>query len=132
VRVLVLVVAVVALLAATATDGALGGRGEEIKLKFELFPCVPVGEDDAGGEAEWESDNQLLKVEVWGATDLAGKRLDVLVITGEDLSRIIDLIEFGFEGSGSASTLVSGPAELVQVEVADAGHTWLSSDRRDC
>jgi hypothetical protein len=42
---------------------------------------MPVGEDDAGGEAEYESDTQKLKIEVWGATLLEGQTLEAYVET---------------------------------------------------
>jgi hypothetical protein len=130
---LVLLGAVVALLAAAVTNGA---RGEVTKVKMTLRPCLPLGEEDAGGQARWRSDRQILRVEVWRATDLAGERLDVLVVTGEDVSRIIDYIDFieiGLDGSGKgAAPLLAERAEPVALEVVEADHTWLASDPRDC
>ena len=72
----------------------LAGRGEETKWTVALVPCLPLGEDDAGGEAEYESESStergeegLLKVEIDGATRLSGETLEVEV-DGRQVGRL--------------------------------------------
>jgi hypothetical protein len=92
-KLLLISVVVVALVFALGAAQGLAVPAE-VKWKLALVPCGPVGEDDAGGEAEYESDSRarsaprksadrgeqaLLKVEVWGATLYRGETLAVEV-----------------------------------------------------
>lgn len=61
--------------ASLAPAAATAAPEDGTKVKLAFVPCVSVGEDDAGGELEWESDTRLLKVEIWGATDYAGETM---------------------------------------------------------
>jgi hypothetical protein len=100
-------VAAVALVAASGTNAARGG---DIKFKAELIPCLPDGEGQAEGEAEWEqerdgrTDVSRVKIEIAGIPELAGQELEVVVEFVEgDIRRpfVVGSIFVGPDGRGS-------------------------------
>ena len=126
---MVLLVAVVALAAASGTNAAKGG---ETTVKFKLIPCVPVGEAHAGGEAEWASDTQILSVEVSGATDLAGRTLNVFVGVLRDGVRVRLLVgSLTIDRAGGAATADEFGLEVLDIEL-EQGTDVFSSDPSFC
>ncbi|MGH3134590.1 MAG: hypothetical protein ACRDNY_12780 [Gaiellaceae bacterium] len=135
-------VLLVALLALSAAVGASAARDEESRFKLFLVPCLPLGEDDAGGEAEWESDTEILKVELWGATELAGETLDVFIrLTREGVREFLlaGSVEIDNDGSTAArAALRLEMPEALEVEsiVLPPGDRFqsvlLASDSDDC
>jgi len=126
-----LLVAVVALVVASGTNAAKGG---ETAVKFRLIPCVPVGEAHAGGEAEWASDTQILKVEVSGATDLAGRTLNVFVDVLRDGVRVrllVGSLTIDRAGGGGAATPDYYGVETLEIAL-EAGTDVFSSDPAFC
>jgi len=123
-----LLVAVVALVAASGTNAAKG----ETTVKLRLIPCFPVGEAHAGGEAEWESDTQILKVEVSGATDLAGRTLNVFVDVLRDGVRVRLLVgSLTIDRAGGAATADEFGLEVLDIEL-EQGTDVFSSDPSFC
>lgn len=110
-------VLVIMFFALAAAPGRARDR-DEVKWKIELVPCVLVGESDARGEAEYESESGaesgLLKVEIEGATlyraetltiEVDGQRVGTLTLdesgsaitTGTVLAGLADQLELGVE-----------------------------------
>jgi hypothetical protein len=118
-------VLVIMFFALAAAPGVASDR-DEVKWKIELVPCVLVGEDDAGGEAEFESESGaesgLLKVEIWGATLYRGETL-AIEVDGQRAGTLT-LDERG-SGSGSFTDLV---VEESDVDVFGEDVEILSSD----
>jgi hypothetical protein len=130
------IVAAVALVAASETSAARGG---EIKFKAELIPCFPDGEGQAEGEAEWEQERDVarVKIEIAGIPERAGEELEAVVEFLEgDIRRpfVVGSIFVGPDGRGSIQATPSrvdldGREEM---HVVVGAPPLFASDSDDC